>query len=83
MGRAPSGASPAPGRSQAASPGTEADSSRDVYINMLSKPQLKNNLGAVLGTAGGGKKEKAKKALGLVCSCSRDSHDFTHMGLLR
>lgn len=58
------------------------DSGRDVYINMLSKPQLKNNLGAGLGTGRGGKKEKAKKALGLVCSCSHDSHDFPHMGLL-
>lgn len=53
----------APGWSQAVSPGTEADSSWDVYINMLSKPQLKNNLGAVLGAEGEEKRRKPKKPL--------------------
>lgn len=70
----------APGWSQAGSPGTEADSSWDVYINMISKPQLKNNLGAVLGAGGEEKRRKPKKPL--ASSAPADPCDFTHWGCL-
>lgn len=44
------------------------------------KTSAEKQPGCSAGGRGGGKEEKAKKALGLICSCSRDPRDFTHMG---